>query len=270
MKISEAIERSAKEFPFDGYINPTLAMEGAHSNIANTVLRYLQPGSKILDVGCGPCDKTAVLQYLGFVCSTYDDLQDAWHRLPGNREKILSFAQKCGIDFRQSSGGKPPFKKNSFDMVMLHDILEHLHDSPRDMLNDLLELVKPEGLLFITVPNAVNIRKRIDVLCGRTNLPPFDQYYWYPGPWRGHIREYVKSDLAMLSDYLDLEVLELRSCDHMLAKLPHSIRPAYRFITSIFSGWKDSWLLVARKSKDWSAKKELPQNELNQIVKHDG
>jgi hypothetical protein len=41
------------------------------------------------------------------------------------------------------------------------------------------------------------------------NLPPFDQYYWYPGPWRGHIREYVKSDLAMLSDYLDLEVLEL-------------------------------------------------------------
>jgi hypothetical protein len=33
-----------------------------------------------------------------------------------------------------------PFDKCSFDMIMLHDVLEHLHDSPRDLLNDLFEL----------------------------------------------------------------------------------------------------------------------------------
>jgi 2-polyprenyl-3-methyl-5-hydroxy-6-metoxy-1,4-benzoquinol methylase len=266
MTIDEAIRRTIEEFPFEGYMTPEATVKGAYSNIANTALCYLQPGSKILDFGCGPCEKTAILQFLGFHCSAYDDLQDDWHKIPGNREKILSFAIKCGIDFKQATAGKMPFDKNSFDMIMLHDVLEHLHDSPRDLLNDLLELAKPNGLLFVTIPNAVNIRKRIDVIFGKTNLPPFEGYYWYPGSWRGHIREYVRNDLVKLSEYLNLEVLELRGCDHMLQKLHSNIRPAYLLVTSIFRGWKDSWLLVARKRQGWSVKKTLPQNELAIIL----
>jgi SAM-dependent methyltransferase len=267
MTIMEAIQRIIEKFPFEGYMATEEGkIRGVYSNIADTVLRYLQPGRAILDFGCGPCEKTAVLQFLGFHCSAYDDLQDVWHKLPGNREKILSFANECGIDFKLANGGMLPFKKNSFDMIMLHDVLEHLHDSPRDLLNDLLDIAKPKGLLFVTVPNAVNIRKRIDVLLGKTNLPRFESYYWYPGSWRGHIREYVQNDLVTLSDYLNLEVLELRGCDHMLQKLPRSIRPAYLLLTRIFPGWKDSWLLVARKKKSWSVKKTLPQNELAGIL----
>jgi SAM-dependent methyltransferase len=266
MIVDAAIRRTVDEFPFKGYMLPKNTIREAYSNIAKIVLRYLRPGSTILDFGCGPCDKTAVLQFLGFHCSGYDDLQDDWHKIPGNREKILSFANKCGIDFKQANAGMLPFDKNSFDMIMVQDVLEHLHDSPRDLLNDLLELAKPNGLLFITVPNAVNIRKRINVLFGKTNLPRFEGYYWYPGHWRGHIREYVRNDLVKLSEYLNLEVLELRSCDHMLQKLPISIRPAYLFITSVFQGWKDSWLLVARKRQDWSVKKSLSQNEFAKIM----
>lgn len=266
MNVDVAIRRTIEEFPFEGYMLPEPRVKGAYSNIANIALRYLQPGSTILDFGCGPCDKTAVLQFLGFYCSAYDDLQDEWHRLPGSREKILSFANKCGIDFKQANAGTLPFDKNSFDMIMLHDVLEHLHDSPRDLLNDLLELAKPDGLLFVTVPNAVNIRKRIDVLFGKTNLPRFEVYYWYPGPWRGHIREYVRNDLIKLSEYLSLEALELRGCDHMLNKLPSSIRPTYLLVTNVFPGWKDSWLLVAKKKLGWSAKKTLPQNELARVL----
>ncbi|MCX6142885.1 MAG: class I SAM-dependent methyltransferase [Ignavibacteriales bacterium] len=269
MTTDEAIRRAVEIFPFEGYMCTPhdKTVKGAYSNIADMARRYLQPGSAILDFGCGPCDKTAVLQLLGFHCSAYDDLQDDWHKLPGNREKILSFAKNCGIDFKEARGGMLPFEKNSFDMIMLHDVLEHLHNSPRDLLNDLLELAKPEGLLFVTVPNAVNIRKRVDVLFGRTNLPPFEGYYWYPGSWRGHVREYVMNDLVHLSEYLDLEVLELRGCDHMLEKLPMFSRPAYLLVTNLFKGWKDSWLLVARKRKGWSAKKTLPQDALAGVLR---
>jgi SAM-dependent methyltransferase len=262
----EAIQLIIQKFPFEGYMTSGGRVRESYLNIASTVQRYLQPGSKVLDFGSGPCDKTAVLQLLGYKCSAYDDLQDDWHKIPGNREKIISFAKECGIDFRLALDGKLPFEKNSFDMIMSHDVLEHFHDSPRDLFNDLLELLKPEGLLFVTVPNAVNIRKRINVLFGRTNLPPFESYYWYPGVWRGHIREYVKDDLVKLSEYLSLEKLEIRSCDHMLSKLPTSIRTFYLIITSIFKGWKDSWLLVARKKSGWAVRKVLPQNELAKIL----
>lgn len=145
MTVDSAIMRTIEQFPFEGYMFPEKTLKGAYSNIAETVLRYLLPGSTILDFGCGPCDKTAILQFLGFNCFGYDDLQDDWHKIPGNREKILSFADRCGINFKQGSEKTLPFEKNFFDMIMLHDVLEHLHDSPRDLLNDLLELGKPGG-----------------------------------------------------------------------------------------------------------------------------
>ena len=82
-----------------------------------------------------------------------------------------------------------PLQRSLFDMVILLDVIEHLHDSPRTLLNDLVDTLKDGGLLFITVPNAGNIIKRIDLLLGKTNLPPFDGYYWSPDPWRDHKRE---------------------------------------------------------------------------------
>lgn len=152
-------------------------------------------------------------------------------------------------------------------MIMLNGVIEHLHDSPRNLLNELLSLAKPEGLLFVTVPNAVNIRKRIHVLFGKTNYPFFEGFYWYPHHWTGHVREYVRNDLVELSKYLNLEILEIRGCDHMLEKLPTAVRPAYLFLTRIFTGWKDCWLLVARKKPDWEPKVTLPEDELARLLK---
>jgi SAM-dependent methyltransferase len=263
LKLKLAIKQMRESFPFRGYTDPQLH---AYLNISHTVLHYLHPGSKILDFGCGPCDKTAVLQILGYNCSGVDELQDDWHLLGDNKEKIISYAKAQGIGLSVSTGGKLPFEKESFDMVMMHDVLEHLHDSPRELLNELLELIKPGGYFFTTVPSAVNIRKRLNVMAGRTNLPRFDGYYWYPGRWRGHIREYTKGDLRKLAKYLDLEILELRSCHHMLNKIPIILKPVYVGLTNIFSGWRDSWLLVARKKNDWIPQRKLSNKALEIIL----
>lgn len=260
--IEEAVQHVMNIFPFGAeYMRPEHAR---YQDVAATVLRYLKPGSTILDFGCGPCDKTAVLQSLGFRCSACDDLEDDWHKIPGNRDKILTFANELGIDFKQT---KEELLGDAFDMIMLLDVLEHLHDSPRDLLNDLLELTKPDGLLLVTVPNAVNVRKRISVLFGKTNLPGFEGFYWYPGAWRGHVREYVRDDLVLLSRYLNLDVLELRSCDFMLGKLPTGLRSAYVLATNLFRGFKDSWLLVSRKRQHWEPKKTVQKDELYKILR---
>ena len=203
---------------------------------------------------------------MGLSVQLCDDLLDDWHMIGNNREKILTFAQKINIPYKITKDNKFSFKKFEFDMVMMHDVLEHLHNSPCSLLNDLLECVKPEGYLFLTVPNAVNLRKRISVLFEKTNLPAFDSYYWYPGIWRGHIREYVKSDLIELSSYLNMEILELRSCHHMLRVLPVFTRQFFFFLTYIFPGFRDSWLLVAKKKPNWKPKKYLSRNELDQIL----
>jgi SAM-dependent methyltransferase len=262
----QALDHVKARFPFPGYVGSAGSTDEEYFTVARTVGTYLQAGSSVLDFGSGPADKTAVLQALGYACTAYDDLEDDWHKLPGNREKILKFARDEGVDFKLATGGALPFPAQTFDMVMLHAVIEHFHDSPRETLNDLLELVKPRGLLFITVPNAVNIRKRIDVLRGRTNLPGYDAFYWYPGPWRGHVREYVKGDLLKLAEYLGVEVLECRGCDFMLSKLPRWVLPSYLAVTKVFAGWKDSWLLVARKPADWVARRKLERDKLEQVL----
>lgn len=239
---------------------------GAYSTVARTALKYLEPGAQILDFGCGPCDKTAILQDLGFRCSGFDDLNEDWHRAPGQREGIMRFARECGIDFRLNVGRPFPWEPAQFDMVMMHDVIEHIHDTPRLLINDLLDMAKPEGILFITVPNQVNIKKRIEVLLGRTNLTAFETFYWSDPPWRGHIREYVRDDFVKLARYVGVETLELRGVDHMLQKIPGAARGPYLAATALFPDWKDSWAFVARKPRDWTARRALSNEEMKEIL----
>lgn len=253
MDIDAAIQRSTAVFPFSDVERRTESQPLALSNVASTVLRYLKPGSKILDFGSGACHKAAVLQLLGFRVSAVDNLQD---KKPGEPDLLKSFTDDLGIDFRLVSGerGEPlPFDRSSFDMIMMHHVLEHLHDSPRVLLNDLLDLLKPGGFLFVTVPNAGNIRKRIHLLFGKTNMPPFESFWWSPGAWTGHVREYVRDDLVQLSRYLNLKVLELRGIDDLMSLVlprPSFIRSAYLIATKFFGDWKDTWQLVGRKETE--------------------
>ncbi len=143
-------------------------------------------------------------------------------------------------------------------------MLEHLHDSPRVILNDFLEYIKPGGFLFITVPNAVNIRKRLAVLRGKTNLADYFTYFWTPGRWRGHVREYVKDDLFLLSEYLGLELVNLKGSDHMVnMRLKNILKKIYLLITKFDDSLKDSWTLVAKKPINWKKNKELNSDKYN-------
>ncbi len=176
------------------------------------------------------------------------------------------FAKEVGIDYKVSADGYLPFESESFAMVMAHDVLEHLHDSPRGLINDLSALIKPNGYLFITVPNAVNIKKRINVLMGKTNMPNYTEFYWYPGSWRGHVREYVKNDLRLLAEFIGFEIVELKGCHHMLEVVPAKLRKAYMLVTNVFPGWRDSWLLVAKKPENWQPRKKLSDAELAKLI----
>jgi SAM-dependent methyltransferase len=261
--VAEAVDLVRDHFPFPDCLERLIP---GCVNTTKAILRHLPAAktTRILDFGCGTGEKAAALSALGYQCSGYDDLGDDWHKIPGNREAIERFNAAMGVEFKLARGEEFPWGPRTFDLIMLNDVIEHLHNSPRTLLNRLLQLLKEDGLLLITVPNAVNIRKRIDVLFGRTNLQKFDLYYWYPDPWRGHIREYTKGDLRLLSRYLGLRTVELQSCDHMLGRIPGSFRPFYLAVTGVFRGWKDTWLLIAKKEKGWKPR-EMTRAELSRL-----
>ena len=260
-RLRQACAAAQARFPFPGYFDPLL---GGHLSIARTVCRYLSPGSLLLDFGAGAADKTAALAALGYRCTAVDDLGDEWHRRGDARRRILEFASAMGIEFLNSMAELPAAE--SFDMVMLHDVLEELHDSPRHLLIDLLSHLKAGGYLFVTVPNHVNLRKRISVLFGRTNNPRYEIFYWYPGPWRGPVREYTRGDCVALAAALQLEIVELRGTHHMLGRIPPRLRGAYRAVSALLPGTRDTWSMVARKPSTWAPKRDLDDDEFRQVT----
>lgn len=262
MALQKACDRVAGRFPFTGYLDP---LRPGTEDVARTVSRYLPMGSHVLDFGAGPADKTAVLAVLGYECTAMDDLKDEWHVRGSAREMILDFAADMDVRFVPLDGdGLVPDAQ--FDMVMLHSVVQHLHESPRDLLVDLTERIRTGGYLFITVPNHVNLRKRLAVLRGKTSHVPYVLYYWYPGQWRGYVREYTRGDCTELAKALGLELVELRGVHHMLYRLPRWSQRAYVAVSRLMPSTRDTWLMVARKPPGWTGKVELDNQEFRRLT----
>src|SRR5262245_17222081 len=94
-ELTSAAAKVLERVPVPGYFDPFLK---GHRSVARTVTRYLPPGSRILDFGAGPADKTAVLAMLGYECTAIDDLGDEWHKRGDSRTMILDFAKDMGIE----------------------------------------------------------------------------------------------------------------------------------------------------------------------------
>jgi len=257
MTIDAAVADVRETFPQPRYLHGD--RERAWRTIADRVARYVKPGGSVLDFGSGPCDAASVVALMGYEVHAGDDLMDTWHLLPGMREKIAAFAARHGVKFELlESTGPLPWGEQRFDMVMLHHVLEHIPESPKDLMTAIVSCAKDEGYVFVTVPSAVNIRKRLDVLRGRTNYPPYDQFYWYPPPWRGHRREYCRDDLVRLCRNLGLRQVELTTYHAMLLRIPPAARPLYKAATAVVPGWRDSWLLIAQRPRGWKRPTEPP------------
>lgn len=253
ISLEEAWVKVNSEFPFKGYIRN--ARKPGYFEMVRGVVKWSSRDAKVLDFGAGPCDKTALFSLIGMEVTAFDNLQDAWHKLDGNREKILYFAKNVGIDYYlPDENGEFTFPEKQYGVLMLHNVIEHFHTSPRLLLNKLLHFVRPGGILVVTVPNAANLRKRIYLLLGKTNYNRFEYFYWYPGLWQGHIREYVRNDLLLLNKFLGLEMLELNTFHLQLDVLPPFARNMFIVLSHFFPGFRDSWMLISRKPLNWKPK----------------
>ena len=248
--IEKLYESINKLFPFKGYMD-TCSQFG--KIIAGLLGDYLATGSRILDFGSGPCDKTALYKRLGYECYACDDLNDDWHNEGDNKDIIKEFARREGIHFSKMAGGEIPYEEEFFDGILIIDVIEHLHDSPRELLNNLVGKLKTNGYIFVGMPNSVNIRKRLSVLFGKTNYPPLKNFYFSKETWRGHVREYTLEETKQLIKNQNLEVVYASGVNAFASRKISNkyIRGLYVGLTKLFPSLSETILVIGKKPEDW-------------------
>jgi len=193
----------------------TEAFAGQPRDIEHVKMLFADKGS-LLDLGGGTSTTNLVLARLGMQVVVVDIFEQYWdshfgvggmapvRKLFDQEGVVLVDADILAFDYRKHFGDA------RFDVIASFNCFEHLHHSPKPMLDNCLGLLKPGGRIVFGCPNSVNIYKRIKVLFGKTNHPEFGKFYREGTPWYGHVREYSCGDWRRLAAFLSLKEPRLR------------------------------------------------------------
>ena len=113
-----------------------------------------------------------------------------------------------------------------------------------------INILKPNGTIFIEVPNAANIRKRLSLLTGRTNYLSYADFY-NSERYMGHVREYTTGDLEYLAEQLNLKEVKIFGKNYygtLFNKLPKQLHYSSDYLLQKFPGLCGSLFLEGKKS----------------------
>jgi ubiquinone/menaquinone biosynthesis C-methylase UbiE len=223
----------------------------------------IQPGSLVLDAGCGEGRHCFGMlgrgaRVVGFDLD-FDAMRDASKRLRKEAGAVNSFGEMT-----QGNIFQLPFADGTYDRVICSEVMEHVH-SYQDAARELARVTKPGGKLAITIPTATS--EHLYLRMG-------DEYFESPG---GHIRIFDPKQLAKALAKAGLNTVGvgfahglhtpywvLRSIMHLPNADESALVRAYRLFLIQATGSKlmaklEKWLnFVCPKSLILYAEKPLP------------
>lgn len=120
--------------------------------------------ARILDAGCGYGLYSLTLAELGY--KHIDALELEAERITALHTALEELpAAKAHIKVQQDSLTHLPFDDNSYDVIICSDVIEHIADDI-SAVRELSRVLKPEGLLILSVPYNSKYQRRIFKMFG--------------------------------------------------------------------------------------------------------
>lgn len=180
-------------------------------SMLNTVKQHIGKGSKqkkVMDIGCGSGVLVDMLSRHG-----YDGCGLDWS------EHAISFARKNHKGSFYTGNITEKFLeegKGVFDAVIISHILEHVEE-PDPFLESLMGLLKPDGKLFIAVPNLWWHDQESKLRSVSTIFDP------------EHIVGYSPNGVKILVSRLGYDVISMKTKTHKAAMVPVVASAVYRY-----------------------------------------
>jgi len=173
-------------------------------------------GARILDVGCG----------LGLYIRRFRDFSDDVHGVDIDSAKVREVSATLP-NIKQALAEQLPYPDETFDVLLSHEVLEHVSDD-RAAVREAHRVLRPGGRLIVFVPN---------------RLYPFETHGIY---WRG---KYHYGNIPLVN-YLP-DALRARLCPHVRAYTSRGLRRLFERLPGrivvhryLFAGYDN---IVARR-----------------------
>lgn len=231
VQYSEAID------PFEFYTNyansSSVKREPHVENLLLCLKNFLKPEAQIIDVGCNDGKFMKILQNNGF--------KNIYGLEPSKNMSDIAIASEFNIfnsflDFKKSN--EIISKTGKFDCIILRQVLEHIFDLQNFGLS-LRNLLKPNGLIAIEVPNAE---------------PQFLTHDY--SLWEEHVNHFSLESLKYFLEINGFKILKSYSsqfsgvCLTVIAKLSNdcsSSTQAKSIIADSFRIWAEDFLIFQNR-----------------------
>lgn len=165
---------------------------------AKRLAKFAKTGAKVLDVGALPGHVVLFMKNLGYDVTGVDIDPSRAQQLIDKYDLDI---QKCNVETE-----KLPFPDNTFDVVIMTEIFEHLRIDPLFTLEEARRVIKKGGILFLSTPNFYGMDKIGKFVTGRGFNDPLKQFkFLREHGHMGHIREYSTMEMKRLMRYCGLE-----------------------------------------------------------------
>lgn len=122
-----------------------------------------------------------------------------------------------------------PYPDQTFDYALFCEVLEHMTHDPLRAILELKRVLKSDGVMILTTPNAARLENVVTFLEGRNMYDPFSGY----GPYGRHNREYTRHELHMLMTHCGFDA-EASFTGNVHADLPLESAKAASLNEAIF------------------------------------
>jgi SAM-dependent methyltransferase len=147
-------------FGYVDYDRDKAAMKPTFEHYLRIIRGYRQPPGRLLDVGAATGYFTALANHDGWQASGIEPAAEA-----------VRIAAGKGLDVRQGILDETSYPPESFDVVTLWDVLEHIPD-PNPVLSTVARILKPGGVAVFNTPDSGSLWARLMGLRWHLIVPP--------------------------------------------------------------------------------------------------
>jgi len=162
---------------------------------------------------------------LGVLARLFDARLAGVERNPDTINRAQEELRDLGVGLIRADAMRLPFADNTFDKILMTEVLEHLPDEQAS-LREIRRVLKPGGTYVLSVPNANYpfwwdpLNKTLELL--------FDTHvrsdiWWLAGIWADHQRLYTPNGIRTALEQGEFEVEDVAAFTHYCLPFQHFV-----------------------------------------------